>query len=377
MKNRNVALTLAALLALTLFTGCEKTDDYAVRVEEAQKGLEEPKRRYTPGSICDLFEYYSPELVATAEIVSRGEPFITDDEHYLSFTPYEIKLTEVISGDAKIGDTLTLCGLYTISDGEVSVSAGDPVYHVGREYLLFLQSYPRSSLCGETGDAELDESLLYSSCASGYGVVQTKKYAPSGFYSEYKTKAALLEAVRLGAEFRSGIEDEYFDSMQRAKIYYGTYLRPDGAVGSLSELIENSGCELIVTAKFNSRGEPFAKADRAYTPYELTVTESISGDAEVGSTLSFTADYGIAGDISSRLEDHPIFRVGGEYLLFLKRDGDSTMLCPKYEPYTVMLYPDGSCRPTSSLDAPFALGEDSGKTEPLLEALRAEVDKLG
>lgn len=195
MKNRNIALTLAALLALTLFTGCEKTDDYAVCVEEAQKDLQEPKRRYTPSSICDLLEYYSPELVATAEIVSRGEPFITDDEHYLSFTPYEIKLTEVISGDAKPGDTLTLCGLYTISGGEVSTAAGTPVYHVGREYLLFLQSYPRSRLCGETGDAGLDNSLLYNSCAGIYGVVQTKKYAPVGFYSEYKTKDALLEAL--------------------------------------------------------------------------------------------------------------------------------------------------------------------------------------
>ena len=361
-----------------LLASCEKTDDYAKLCED-NRDPEIRRKAYNAVSLDDFLMNVRPESVVTAKIIERGEPYLADDpdEHMIdSFTPYEIEITESMAGTLKKGDRVTLAGFYVAMNGVVVIKpSGDtPVFSVGAEYLIAMDPVDSERVYGG-----VDADVIYVP-QSQATVKISGNFCAYDILSEYSSRSKLLSAAREGVKLMNETVDDYNVTAQRLSAYTGTYILPDKSVATLDELIEKSGCDMIVTVKFTSRGEPFADANGLLkTPYKLTVTNSFMGDAKSGDELDFEADYGFIDyddkekRQSTYFEDHPLFRVGGEYLLFLKKDGDKVALCKGYEPYTAVIYPDEHFRRQSDgrsladeYGTPFAAYQD---TKSLFNAL--------
>lgn len=134
MKKYIFALLAAFLLSFTSCGGTppDPVDEYADLIDAADITL------FACGgasaeSISDLIESRHPEIVATAQVVSRGEP--SD-----SMTPYDLTLTEVFVGNLKKGDSVTVLANYAAKNGKVisKSNSEQKAWRVGSEYLIFI-----------------------------------------------------------------------------------------------------------------------------------------------------------------------------------------------------------------------------------------------
>lgn len=186
---KTIKLCAALLTLLMLIPGCgqeaEPADEYADLIEAAPCDIY-PHYGFYPMNVVELLDYFEPDIVATAKVVSRGEP-------YSYMTPYELELTEVLSGDYQKGDRVTLITDYSYRNGATRRVSGSAVFRVGSEYLVFINLAPLSEL---VADADSDETVGYI-CNPPTGAIKTSgEYQPDGIYSEYKTKKELIKGVR-------------------------------------------------------------------------------------------------------------------------------------------------------------------------------------
>ena len=125
----------------------------------------------------------------------------------------------------------------------------------------------------------------------------------------------LVSVLLLGGCARSGSgsepTDEYADKIEAAGVnVYPRYDLP----GSLEELIEKNSPDIAATMKVVSRGESYKMA----TSYEIELGEVYLGDAVSGDKLTLVTDYSIYDGETYRTSGSTVFRVGSEYLVFLK-----------------------------------------------------------
>ena len=121
----------------------------------------------------------------------------------------------------------------------------------------------------------------------------------------------LVSVLLLGGCSGSEPTDEYADKIEAAGVnVYPYYDLPV----SLEELIEKNSPDIAATIKVVSRGESYKMA----TSYEIELGEVYLGDVGSGDKLTLVTDYSIYDGETYRTDGSTVFRVGSEYLVFLK-----------------------------------------------------------
>lgn len=133
----------------------------------------------------------------------------------------------------------------------------------------------------------------------------------------------------------------------------------------MEELIKETKANLVIRCKVKNREEsvvydPFgvynttlfvdksvneqtkiAASSMIYTPYTLDVLEVYLGNTYTEkNTITYYAPYGVIGEYKNKISGYPVFRVGDEYILFLRADNVNGkwmyyLSHPMYSTYTI------------------------------------------
>jgi len=164
--------------------------------------------------------------------------------------------------------------------------------------------------------------------------------------------AVLVMAVLLFACSTDDKREEEFvqqiEALENTSTVRISYIHPE----SVEEMLSVVKTNLIIRCKVTGREEtvlhnPYDRAEKLTketaewiaTPYTLAVTQVILGEFE-GETITYYAPYGILGEYANRRTEYPIFRVGEEYILFLRAEyinnrWEYSMAHPLYSLYKV------------------------------------------
>lgn len=95
---------------------------------------------------------------------------------------------------------------------------------------------------------------------------------------------------------------------------------------SLGELVDQASHVVLVTC-VGARTSRDARR-RIVTDYDLSVEETMKGEARVGQVLTMRSLGGVIGDLGMRVEGEPHPEIGERYLVFLRTLGDGHTLRP-------------------------------------------------